>query len=224
MDSELSSFHEDPEAQFNPVSIEHHHRAVPTEWTPRRHQEQSNRFESRFWEKPLGESPHRNLTGKRIDFEGETESVRNGSHLRGSATCDEQAAWARHRKCFRDGTRLNWWNFPQALEGAAMAPGSGNVRQVEGSASSAAAVMRAFATRHDDFSTQNPVPEQPSGVTSEYLRSFQDNAHSTNLFFRMGENLVRDQVLDVAVAAVRSGRTIVFSKDDGGVAFPPVRV
>ena len=44
-----------------------------------------------------------------------------------------------------------------------------------------------------------------------------DDAHSTHLFFRVGENLARAQVPEVAVAPVRSGRMTALSKDDGSV-------
>ena len=54
-------------------------------------------------------------------------------------------------------------------------------------------------------------------MMTEHVRPLLDDAHSTHLFFRMGENLARAQVPEVAVAAVRSGRRTALSKDDGGV-------
>ena len=53
--------------------------------------------------------------------------------------------------------------------------------------------------------------------TTEHLRPLLDDAHSTHMFFRMGGNLARAQVPEVAVAAVRSGRMTSLSKEDGGV-------
>ena len=55
--------------------------------------------------------------------------------------------------------------------------------------------------------------EQPA----RSILSLLDDAHSTHLFFRMGENLARVQVLKVAVAAVKSGRMTALSKEDVGV-------
>ena len=52
-------------------------------------------------------------------------------------------------------------------------------------------------------------------MTTEHLRLL-DDAHSTHLFFRMGKNLARGQVPEVAVAAVRSGK-MALSKEDGSV-------
>ena len=53
-------------------------------------------------------------------------------------------------------------------------------------------------------------------MTTEHLRPLLDDAHSTHLFFRLGENLARAQVPEVAAAAVRSGRMTALSKEDGG--------
>ena len=66
-------------------------------------------------------------------------------------------------------------------------------------------------------SSKRGVAGGPSGMTTEHVRPLLDDAHSTHLFFRMGENLARAQGPEVAVAAVRSGRMTALSKDDGGV-------
>ena len=54
-------------------------------------------------------------------------------------------------------------------------------------------------------------------MTTEHLRPLLDDVRATRLFFRLGENLARAQVPEVAVAMVRSGRMTALSKDDGGV-------
>ena len=66
-------------------------------------------------------------------------------------------------------------------------------------------------------SSKRGVAGGPSGITTKHLRFILDDAHSTHLFFRMGENLARAQVLEVAVAAVKSGRISALSKEDVGV-------
>ena len=56
-------------------------------------------------------------------------------------------------------------------------------------------------------------------MTTEHLCPLLDGAHSTHLFFRMGEHLERARVPEVVVAAVRSGRMTALSKDGGSVPY-----
>ena len=170
--------------------------------------------------------------------------------LRASATCDEQATRARHRKCHRDGddverriTRAERLvelgelsSARQALEGAAVAPGDQATldklqderRRPQQPREPLPPDMMTFEPETEFQldekmfgkklrSSKRGVAGGPSGMTTEHLRPLLDDAHSTHLFFRMGENLARAHVPEVAVAAVRSGRMTALSKEDGGV-------
>ena len=66
-------------------------------------------------------------------------------------------------------------------------------------------------------SSKRGVAGGQSGMTTEHLRLLLDDVRATHMFFRLGENLARAQVSEVAVAMVRFGRMTALSKDDGGV-------
>ena len=57
----------------------------------------------------------------------------------------------------------------------------------------------------------------PSGMTTEHLRPLLNDAHTTNLFFRVGEKLSRGDVPQSVVQMVRQGRMTALAKPDGGV-------
>ena len=57
----------------------------------------------------------------------------------------------------------------------------------------------------------------PSGTTTEHLRPLLNDAHTTNLFFRVGEKLSRGEVPQSVVQMVRQSRMTALAKPDGGV-------
>ena len=54
-------------------------------------------------------------------------------------------------------------------------------------------------------------------MTTEHLRPVLNDAHTTNLFFRVGEKLSRGDVPQSVVQMVRQGRMTALAKLDGGV-------
>ena len=162
--------------------------------------------------------------------------------MRASATCDEQAARARHRKCHRYGDDVErrvmraervvefgkLSSARQALEGAAVATLDklqGERRRPQQPRQPLPPDMMTFQPEIEFQldekmfgknlrSSTRGVAGGPSGITTEHLRPLLDDARSTYLFFRMGEKLARAQVPGVAVAAVRSSRMTALSKGD----------
>ena len=53
-------------------------------------------------------------------------------------------------------------------------------------------------------------------MTCEHLRPLLDEGKAMQLLFKLGENLARAHVPEVAVSMVRSGRLTALSKPDGG--------
>ena len=66
-------------------------------------------------------------------------------------------------------------------------------------------------------SARRGVAGGPSGMTCEHLRPLLDEGKAMQLLFKVGENLARAHVPEVAVSMVRSGRLTALSKPDGGV-------
>ena len=66
-------------------------------------------------------------------------------------------------------------------------------------------------------SARRGAPAGPSGMTTEHLRPLLNDAHTTNLFFRVGEKLSRGDVPQSVVQMVRQGRMTALAKPDGGV-------
>ena len=54
-------------------------------------------------------------------------------------------------------------------------------------------------------------------MTTEHLRPLLNDAHTTNLFFRVGKKLCRGDVPQSVVQMVRQGRMTALAKPDGGV-------
>ena len=54
-------------------------------------------------------------------------------------------------------------------------------------------------------------------MTTKHLRPLLSAAHTTNLFFRVGEKLSRGDVPQSVVQMVRQGRMTALAKPDGGV-------
>ena len=66
-------------------------------------------------------------------------------------------------------------------------------------------------------SARRGVAGGPSGMTCEHLRPLLDERRAMQLLFKLGENLARAHVPQVVESMVRSGRMTALSKLDGGV-------
>ena len=164
-----------------------------------------------------------------------------------SEVCSEQAAVAFRRQSRRrqDDTerriakahqlvQMGEISFArQALEGAALAPGTRATLDVLRDPSRRPNLPRepvpdipanasAFELDEDLFTrnlrtSRKGAAGGPSGMTTEHLRTILGSPPDTHLLFRAGELLARAQVPNTIVDIIRVGRLTALSKPDGGV-------